>query len=106
MALSVQCDLKLHHVDVTTAFLNGDLTEEVYMKQPEGFIDEDANLVCKLKKSIYGLKQSSRCWNATLDFHLKEMGFTQSTSDPCMYMDSGGDGFCIGVYVDNMVLAG
>ena len=75
------------------------------MKQPEGFVDEDANLVCKLKKSIYGLKQSSRCWNATLDFHLKEMGFTQSTSDPCMCMDSGGDGFCIGVYVGDMVLA-
>lgn len=77
------------------------------MKQPKGFAAEGAeDLVCKLKKSIYGLKQSSRCWNSTLYKHLKEMGFEQSTSDPCIYMDTGGDVFCIVVYVDDMVLAG
>ena len=65
------------------------------MKLPEGFVDENANLVhVQAQKE----QQSSRCWNATLDFHLKEIGFTQSTSDPCMYVESGGDGFCIGVY--------
>lgn len=48
----------------------------------------------------------SRCWNGILDAYLKEMGFMQSTSDPCIYMDAGGDGFCIRVYVDDMVLAG
>ena len=107
IALSVQYGFKLHHVDVTTAFLNGDLEEEVYMKQPKGFATEgEEGSVCKLKKSLYGLKQSSRCWNTTLDCHLKEMGFSQSTSDPCIYVDTGGDGFCIGVYVDDMILAG
>ena len=107
MALSVQYGLKLHQVDVTTAFLNGNLEEEVYMLQPKGFVvDGEEHLVCKLKKSIYGLKQSSRCWNVALDSHLKKMGFTQSTSDPCIYMDAGGDAFYIGVYVDNIILAG
>ena len=107
LALSVQYGLKLHQVDVTTAFLNGNLEEEIYMTQPKGFATEgEEHLVCKLKKSIYGLKQSPRCWNAALDSHLKEMGFVQSTSDPCIYVDAGGDVFYIGVYIDDIVLAG
>jgi transposase InsO family protein len=107
-ALSIQCGLKLHQVDVTTAFLNGNLEEEVYMAQPKGFIKQgEENLVCKLKKSIYGLKQSPRCWNAALDTQLRDMGFTQSTSDPCIYYrNAGGDMFCLGVYVDDIILAG
>ena len=64
IALAVKKGLKLHQMDVTTAFLNGELEEEVYMKQPEGFVaDGQEHLVCKLRKSIYGLKQSPRCWN-------------------------------------------
>ena len=107
IALAVHYKLRLHQVDVTTAFLNGELEEEVYMKQPKGFVTEgQEHLVCKLKKSIYGLKQSPRCWNTTLDSHLKDMGFTQSVSDPCMYTDAGGDLFFIGVYVDDIILAG
>ena len=62
--MAVQDGLILHQMDVTSAFLNGTLSEEVYMKQPEGFIEKGKeNLVCKLKHSIYGLKQSPRCWN-------------------------------------------
>ena len=77
------------------------------MRQPKGFVKKgEEDLVCKLKKSIYGLKQSSRCWNATLHSHLQEMGFEQSTNDPCVYMSSGGDAFYIGVYMDDMILAG
>ena len=107
LALSVQLGLQLHQVDVTTAFLNGELEEEVYMQQPKGFIRKgEEHLVCKLKKSIYGLKQSPRCWNIALDKKLKDMGFVQSTSDPCLYVDAGGDIFFIGVYVDDIVLAG
>ena len=107
IALSVQYGLKLHQVDVTTAFLNGDLEEEVYMKQPKRFVTKgQERLVCRLRKSIYGLKQSSRCWNTALDSHLKEMGFTQTTSDPCIYTDASGDLFYIGVYVDDIILAG
>ena len=68
IALAVQNGLKLHQVDVTTAFLNGELEEEVYMKQPKGFIVKgQEHLVCKLKQSIYDLKQSPQCWNSALD---------------------------------------
>ena len=103
----MQHGLKLHQVDVATAFLNGKLEEDVYMRQPEGFVTKgQEHLVCKLKKSIYGLKQSPRCWNITLDDQLKDMGFIQSTSDPCVYKNSGGETFLIGVYVDDIILAG
>ena len=107
IALAAENDLKLHQMDVTTAFLNGELKEVVYMKQPEGFIEEgQEHLVCRLKRSIYGLKQSPRCWNSALDVQLKEMGFAKSTSDPCVYMSTEGEMFVIAVYVDDIVLAG
>ena len=87
IALSVQYGFELHHVDVQTAFLNGDLEEEVFMKQPKGYATEGKeDFVCKLKKCLYGLKKSSRCWNATLDCHLKDMGFYPSVSDSCIYV--------------------
>ena len=107
IALSVQRSLKLHQMDVTTAFLNGELNDEVYMKQPEGYVVKGKeNLVCKLKKSIYGLKQSPRCWNSILDQFLKKIGFVQAISDPCLYIASEGELFLIAVYVDDIVLAG
>ena len=60
-------------MDITTAFLNGDLEEEVYMKLPEGFLVEgQEHSVCQLKRSIYGHKQSRRCWNQALDAELKK----------------------------------
>ena len=77
MALATQHGLELHHVDVTTAFPNGELREEVYMEQPTGYEKEaKGHLGCRLKKSIYRLKQSSICWNTELDTHLKKMGFS------------------------------
>ena len=75
------------------------------MKQPEGFATKGKeHLVCKLKKSIYGLKQSPRCWNVALDDHLCDIGFTQSTSDPCIYT-SEGESVLLAVYVDDVLLA-
>ena len=108
VALSTQHNLELHHVDVTTAFLNGVLEEEVFMRQPEGYTKpEEEHLVCKLSKSIYGLKQSPRCWNTALHAHLVKMNFEQLHSDPCIYRSkTEGDCFYIGVYVDDIVLAG
>ena len=107
MALSVKHGLSLHQVDVTTAFLNGTLEDEVYMQQPKGFeCQGKEEFVCKLNKSIYGLKQSPRCWNYTLDTYLKEMQFTQTASDPCIYFwKNGKDTKFIGVYVDDIILA-
>lgn len=95
IALAAKMNLQLHQMDVTTAFLNGELSEEVYMKQPEGFEQEGKEgHVCKLNRSIYGLKQSPRCWNVALDKHLQSMGLAQSAADPCLYKakedDSGG----------------
>ena len=76
IALSGQQGLKLHQVDVTTTFLNGELEEEVYMTQPEGFgVSGKEHLICKMKKSIYALKHSPLCWNTTLHNYLKKMGF-------------------------------
>ena len=106
IALAVQKGLKLYHMDVTSAFLNGTLTNEVYMKQPEGYVVKGKeHLVCKLKKSIYGLKQSPRCWNYSLDESLKKLGFVQTPGDPCIYVSSEGDPVVIAVYVDDIILA-
>ena len=82
IALAAKNNMILHHLDVTTAFLNGTLDEEIYMKQPEGFeIKGKEHLVCKLRKSIYGLKQASRCWNTAFHTHLCTIGFCQSDND-------------------------
>ena len=92
----------MHQMDITTAFLNGNLDKEVYMKQPDGFIKKgEEHLVCKLKRSICSLKQSPRCWNQTLDTHLKKMGF-EST---CIYTSSSEELLILGVYADDIVLA-
>ena len=109
ITLASKNGLKLHQLDITTAFLNGDLDEEVYMKQPEGFLVKDQeHLVCRLRKSIYGLKQSPRCWNQALDAKLKLMVFKQSTSDTCIYTSTTESGglFILVVYVDDILLAG
>ena len=98
--------MMLHQMDVTSAFLNGDLEEEVYMSQPEGFqVKGKEHLVYRLKRSLYGLKQAPRCWNMTLDNLLKSMGFAQTKSDPCLYISSEGELCIIDVYVDDILLA-
>ena len=107
IALSVKCGMKLHLVDVTTAFLNGTLEEEEFMKQPEGFVIEGKEgILCKLNKSIHGLKQSPRCWNSTIDSYLQESGFSQSKADPCIYFkDAGGEApIYLGVNVGDIII--
>ena len=91
IALSVKCGMKLHLVDVTTAFINGTLEEEVFMKQLEGFVIKGKEgMVCKLNKSIYGLKQSPRCWKSSIDSYLQEPGFSQFKADLCIYFKDAG----------------
>ena len=94
-------------MDVKTAFLNGDLEEEVYMDQPEGFvITGKENLVCGLKKSIYRLKQASRQWYLKFNDTITSYGFTENTVDRCIYMKVSGSKFIILVlYVDDILLA-
>ena len=82
-------DWEIHQMDVKTAFLQGDLEEEIYMRQPGGYIDKDrSNHVCKLKKSIYELKQAARCWNFAVDSYLNSNGYKNSGADPCLYIKS------------------
>ena len=89
LALANTCDWEVHQMDVYTAFLQGDLDEEIYMKQPDGYTDEEnPNHVCKLKKSLYGLKQAARCWNSAIDGYLKSDGYKQVGADPCLYIKS------------------
>ena len=74
LALANTLDWDIHQMNVKTAFLQGDLTEDIYMKQPEGYRSkEHPDYVCKLNKSLYGLKQSARCWNSALDSYLKSV---------------------------------
>ena len=106
VGLAIRNGLSLHQLYLTTAFLNGKLEEVVYMRQPEGFVVEDKkHLVCRLKRSIYGLKQSSRCWNSTIDGYLKQLGFLESSRDPCVYTMAVDEMVVVGVYVDDIVVA-
>ena len=69
-------DWELHQMDVHNAFLHGDLEEEVFMKMPPGFVTQQQGKVCRLRKSIYGLRQAPRCWFAKLTTALKQYGFS------------------------------
>ena len=76
-------------MDIKTTFLNGSLDETIYMVQPEGFIAMgQEKKVCKLQKSIYGLKQASRSWNIKFDQSVKPFGFIQFSDKPCVYKRS------------------
>ncbi|KAE8692217.1 Receptor-like serine/threonine-protein kinase SD1-8 [Hibiscus syriacus] len=101
-------NLHLEQLDVKTAFLHGDLEEEIYMRQPEGFIDADKkNLVCRLKKSLYGLKQALRQWYKKFDSFMSSSGFTRCQADHCCYIKRFDNNFIILLlYVDGMLVAG
>ena len=95
-------------MDVKTAFLNGHLEECIYMIQPEGFVAKgQERKVCKLLRSIYGLKQASRSWNQRFDQAIKTFGFEQNVDEPCVYkrIKDGKVVFLI-LYVDDILLIG
>lgn len=95
----------IHQMDVVTAFLNGKLEEEIYMEQPEGYIQPgQENLVCKLQKSLYGLKKSPRCWNTAFREYMELIHFSQSTADPCIYIKAADTLAIVAVYVDDLIL--
>ncbi|KAJ9535587.1 hypothetical protein OSB04_un001276 [Centaurea solstitialis] len=86
LALAAIHNLVIHQMDVKTAFLNGDLDEEIYMKQPEGFVmPGNENKVCKLKKSLYGLKQAPKQWHQKFDDVVLSNGFALNQADKCVY---------------------
>lgn len=106
-ALSVENDLKLKQLDVSTAFLNGDLDEEIFMDQPEGFIIKGTEKkVCLLKKSIYGLKQAGRQWFKKIDEVLKKFNLTNSKYDQCIYyLKNNTSILIVTLYVDDIIIA-
>ena len=107
-SIAAYYDYEIWQMDVKTAFLNGHLIEDVYMVQPEGFVNQKhPNKVCKLKKSIYGLKQASRSWNLRFDEKIKEFGFIKNEDEPCVYKKTSGRTvtFLI-LYVDDILILG
>lgn len=97
-------DLELEQLDVKTAFLHGELEEDIYMEQPEGFvIPGKEKLVCKLKKSLYGLKQSPRQWYKRFDTFMLSQGFKRSNYDSCVYLKTvSGSAIYLLLYVDDV----
>jgi hypothetical protein len=108
LALAAQEGWRVHHMDVKSAFLNGDLKEEVYMHQLPGFaIPDKEGKVLRLRKALYGLLQAPRAWNAKLDSMLRRMGFEQSPHEAVVYRrGNGGNVLLVGVYVDDLVITG
>ena len=107
LSLAAKYDLIVHQMDVKTAFLNGELDEDIYMIQPEGYVeDSNPNLVCKLNRSLYGLKQSPRMWNKTIDEFMLKLGLKKCESDHCIYTKRDGEAMIfVALYVDDLVLA-
>lgn len=104
-SLANELDLNIDHVDVTTAFLNGELQETIYMEQPPGFNNNDDSKVCHLLKGIYGLKQASRIWNSKVHTLLSENGYVQNKSEPCVYSKREGKNLIIvALYVDDFYI--
>ena len=95
-------------MDIKTAFLNGHLEESIYMDQPEGFIAKGKEqMVCKLQRSIYGLKQASRSWSIRFDEAIKSYGFDQNLDEPCVYKYKEQKAMVFLVlYVDDILLIG
>jgi hypothetical protein len=107
LALAASHKWEVHQMDVKSAFLHGDLQEEIYMEQPPGYVQNDSSLVCRLKKSLYGLKQAPRAWYAKMDSFLIATGFSRCHSDPNVYTKKVGSHLIILVlYVDDLILTG
>ncbi|KAG7553078.1 Zinc finger CCHC-type superfamily [Arabidopsis thaliana x Arabidopsis arenosa] len=109
LGLAASLDLEVEQMDVKTAFLHGDLEEEIYMVQPEGFMKKGKeDLVCRLKKSLYGLKQAPRQWYKKFESVMGEHGYKKTTSDHCVFVQMFGedDFIVLLLYVDDMLIVG
>ncbi|GJR47899.1 ribonuclease H-like domain, reverse transcriptase, RNA-dependent DNA polymerase [Tanacetum coccineum] len=108
LAIAANNKWEVHHLDVKSAFLHGDLKEEVYVTQPEGFIKrEDNGKVYRLIKALYGLRQAPRAWNIKLDNTLKSLDFKKCALEQAIYTKTSKDSILlIGVYVDDLIITG
>lgn len=98
----------MHQLDVETAFLNGPVSEELYVEQPRGYEREDPSKVCRLRKALYGLKQAARAWCDLLHEALSGMGLQRSEADPCLYVRTTDMRLSLAVlvYVDDLLVMG
>ncbi|KAL1225866.1 Retrovirus-related Pol polyprotein from transposon TNT 1-94 [Cardamine amara subsp. amara] len=108
IGISALRGLEIHQMDVKTAFLNGDLEEEIYMKQPEGFVvPGQEHKVCRLVKSLYGLKQAPKQWHEKFDNVMMSNGFNINECDKCIYIKVTPSGYILlCLYVDDMLIIG
>jgi hypothetical protein len=108
LSLAASHGLLIHQIDVKTVFLNGELEEEIYMTQPDGFVVEGhENKVCKLYKSLYGLKQAPKQWHEKFNLTLISAGFSVNEADRCVYYHySGGQGVILCLYVHDILIFG
>ena len=109
LGLAASLDLEIEQMDVKTAFLHGDLEEEIYMEQPEGFrVKGKEDYVCKLNKSLYGLKQAPRQWYKKFQSVMGEQGYQKITSDHCVFVQkfSDDDFIILLLYIDDMLIVG
>ena len=106
LAISALEELDLRSVDISHAFINGELEEEIYMEQPDGFHFGNPGDVLKLVKSLYGLKQAGRVWNKTLHAMLLKLGFSRLHSDASLYVYPR-DSVClmVPVFIDDITIA-
>jgi hypothetical protein len=105
LAYAYSKNVKVYQMDLKSTFLNGELEEEVYIEQLEGFqLSENTDYVCKLKKTLYGLKQAPRAWYSRLDKYLQQVGFRKGSADNNIYIKiSQGNILLIEVYVDDII---
>jgi hypothetical protein len=108
LALAAAKDWHVHHLDVKSAFLNGELAETVFVKQALGFAVKGAeHKVLQLRKALYGLQQAPRAWNAKLDATLHALGFARCATEHVLYMRrQEKEELVIGVYVDDLIVTG
>ncbi|CAI7762724.1 unnamed protein product, partial [Closterium sp. NIES-54] len=106
--VAAQCDYELHSLDFSTAFFQGSLHEEIWLRRPPGFTGSfPLGTQCSLRRPVYGLRQASREWHDTMRTTLAALGFAPSTADPSLFLrtDTSLPPFCVLVYVDDLVFA-
>ena len=108
LALAAKENWQVHHLDVKTTFLNGEIKEEVFVRHPEGFVIQGKeHLVYRLIKALYGLRQAPSAWYSKLNIYLEELGFDRCAYDQAVYTKNVGNGvLIIGVYVDDILVTG
>ena len=104
LAMAAARDLEIHQLDIKTAFLNGELEEDVWIQQPPGYDTGGDGMACHLHKSLYGLKQAPRAWHTKLKEELEALGFIPSAADPALFLKAGPDPVYLLTYVDDILV--